>query len=42
LTNWHKNKEKIERKRWLMALNWMKEHEIIPVGYGIHTKRGQI
>jgi len=42
LTNWHKNKEKIERQRWLTALNWMKEHGIIPVGYGIHTKRGQI
>jgi len=42
LTNWHKSKEKIERQRWLNALNWMREHEIIPVGYGIHTKRGQI
>jgi len=38
LTNWHDAKKRIEHKRWLDALNWMKENDIIPIGYGVATK----
>jgi type I restriction enzyme S subunit len=41
LTNWHKNKEKVDRKRWLDALTWMRKENIIPVGYGLSTKGGK-
>jgi len=39
LTNWHESKERIERERWLAALAWMKQKNIVPTGYGIHTKQ---
>jgi|GEM_PF-185311 len=39
LTNWHEKKERIERKRWLLALNWMRKNDIVPTGYGISTKQ---
>jgi len=38
LTNWHEHKERISRERWHKALNWMREQNIIPVGYGVSTK----
>lgn len=38
LTNWHKRKERIDRQRWLEALGWMRQNDIIPVGYGASTK----
>ena len=38
LTNWHENKERIERKRWLSALGWMNEKGVVPTGYGVSTK----
>ncbi|MEL7568038.1 MAG: restriction endonuclease subunit S, partial [Dehalobacterium sp.] len=38
LTNWHERKERIDRKRWLNALGWMRQNDIIPVGYGTSTK----
>jgi len=41
LTNWHERKERIDRKRWLVALGWMKKQNIVPVGYGVSTKGGQ-
>lgn len=41
LINWHESKEKIDRQRWFKALSWMREHGIIPIGYGISTKGGQ-
>jgi len=39
LTNWHEEKGRISRDRWLSALNWMREKDIVPVGYGFSTKR---
>ena len=42
LTNWHESKERIERKRWLKALDWMKQQSIMPDGFGVSTKGGQI
>jgi len=39
LTNWHESKERIDRSRWLVALGWMRENDIVPTGYGVHTKR---
>ena len=39
LTNWHESKERIERERWLNALGWMRQNNIVPTGYGAHTKR---
>jgi type I restriction enzyme S subunit len=41
LTNWHKSKERIERCRWLAALGWMRQKDIVPVGYGVSTKNGK-
>jgi type I restriction enzyme S subunit len=39
LTNWSERKESIDRQRWFIALEWMREKDIIPVGYGASTKR---
>jgi len=39
LTNWHESKERIERDRWFAALGWMRENDIVPIGYGAHTKQ---
>jgi len=38
LTNWHESKERIDRKRWLAALSWMRQNGIVPTGYGVSTK----
>jgi type I restriction enzyme S subunit len=38
LTNWHDKKKRIDRQRWLKALEWMREKDIIPVGFGTSTK----
>jgi type I restriction enzyme S subunit len=38
LTNWHESKERIGRKRWLTALGWMRQNDIVPSGYGVSTK----
>jgi len=40
LSNWHEEKRRIVTQRWLIALKWMREKNIVPVGYGISTKRG--
>jgi len=32
LTNWHPNKQKIDRQRWLTALEWMRKKDLIPAG----------
>jgi type I restriction enzyme S subunit len=39
LTNWHEKKERIDRNRWLKAIEWMRKNGIIPVAYGVSTKR---
>jgi hypothetical protein len=41
LTNWHKSKERVERDRWLAALNWMRKKDIMPTGYGVSTKNAK-
>jgi hypothetical protein len=38
LTNWHESKERIDRKRWLATLGWMRQNDIVPIGYGVSTK----
>jgi type I restriction enzyme S subunit len=38
LTNWNPSKVRIERNRWIAALTWMRQNDIVPVGYGISTK----
>jgi hypothetical protein len=38
LTNWHERKERITRDRWLAALGWMRQKDIVPAGYGVSTK----
>ncbi|MEM1353899.1 MAG: restriction endonuclease subunit S [Planctomycetota bacterium] len=37
---WHKNKAKIPSEKWSSAISWMREKDIVPQGFGIHTKRG--
>jgi hypothetical protein len=39
LTNWHESKERITRDRWLAALGWMRQKDIVPTGYGVSTKK---
>jgi type I restriction enzyme S subunit len=38
LNNWHEDKKRIERERWLKALGWMQEKGVVPVGFGMSTK----
>jgi type I restriction enzyme S subunit len=38
LTHWHESKERIERDRWHKALDWMRQHKIVPTGFGVSTK----
>lgn len=42
LTNWNESKERIGRDRWLKAIRWMRDNEIVPVGYGVSTKGGNV
>ena len=37
LKNWHPDKQKIERERWLNALEWMREHGLVPEGTCVIT-----
>jgi len=36
---WHKTKEAIDPDRWPKALQWMREHHLVPTGYGKHTRK---
>lgn len=38
LTNWHDSKRRIDDTRWLSALQWMKQNELVPSGGGSRTK----
>jgi len=38
LSNWHDEKKRIEHKRWLDGLSWMRRNDIVPIGYGMATK----
>jgi type I restriction enzyme S subunit len=39
--NWAESKLRINPERWLKALKWMKEQDIVPIGYGASTKGGK-
>lgn len=36
--HWHKNKENISSEKWPKALQWMKDHALVPRGFGNHTR----
>ncbi len=36
---WHKTKEAINPGRWPKALQWMRDHNLVPTGYGKHTRK---
>lgn len=36
---WHKTKEAIDPDRWPKALQWMREHHLVPTSYGKHTRK---
>jgi len=35
---WHKSKSKIPPKKWASTLQWMKDEQVIPTGFGSHTR----
>jgi len=37
-SRWHEAKANIPAEKWPVALHWMKEHSLIPVGFGGYTK----
>ncbi|MFT4107171.1 MAG: restriction endonuclease subunit S [Lacrimispora sp.] len=39
LTHWSEEKKRIDRARWLKALEWMRKNHMVPCGYGSKTKR---
>jgi len=36
---WHMTKEAIDPARWPKALQWMRDHDLVPTGYGKHTRK---
>lgn len=36
---WHASKASIAPERWPKALDWMRTHDLIPTGFGAHTRR---
>jgi type I restriction enzyme S subunit len=36
---WHESKASIEEVKWPTALKWMREHGLVPRGYGAHTTK---
>ncbi len=38
---WHKTKEAIDPERWPKALQWMRDLDLVPTGYGKHTRKLQ-
>lgn len=39
LTHWSEEKKRIDRSRWLKAVDWMRKNNMAPCGYGNKTKR---
>ena len=39
LCNWNSSKERIAPERWYSALQWMRKNGIVPIGFGVATKR---
>jgi hypothetical protein len=38
MNNWHPEKDKITEQQWRAAIPWMRQHELVPTGYGARTK----
>lgn len=38
---WHQEKAKIEPDKWPAALEWMRANNLVPTGYGRHTRKLQ-
>ncbi|MEO5360684.1 MAG: hypothetical protein H7843_09565 [Nitrospirota bacterium] len=38
LNNWHEEKKRIPKDRWLSVLQWIREKGLIPTGFGKKTK----
>jgi type I restriction enzyme S subunit len=36
---WHTSKATIAPERWSKALDWMRTHDLVPTGFGAHTRR---
>lgn len=39
LQNWHPAKARIPRQRWQAALQWMRQQNLVPTGFGYSTKK---
>lgn len=40
LTNWHDRKKRFDEARWRRALEWMRQKELVPTGFGKPTLPG--
>lgn len=38
MNNWHPDKDKITEQQWRAAIPWMRQHGLVPTGYGAHTR----
>lgn len=36
---WHESKERTPRDKWVSVLQWMRQHALIPTGFGSHTRK---
>lgn len=39
---WHENKANIPSDKWPKALKWMRDHGLVPKGYGSHTRHDDV
>jgi hypothetical protein len=37
--SWHERKGEFASESWLESLRWMKEHDLVPKGFGLHTRK---
>lgn len=37
--SWHETKEDIDPDKWPKALKWMRNHNLVPTGYGKPTRK---
>jgi len=40
--NWHPRKRKISKERWHAALQWMRDNDFVPTGFGEPTVKGEM
>lgn len=38
-TSWHESKSDFTQESWAEALQWMKANDVVPKGFGMHTRR---